>query len=958
MVSAIHIRILKFLLGILPGIIPVVFHAQNPAYQTYKNKDLPVPYFTGIDELADGRLAFSSWAGLCTYDGKNFEHYSISDGMPSISVQSTFLDSHGRFWMHTARGLCYLENDRIISLNTINPKLRPYNNIKQLYVSKEDTVYLEYSHIDEKISVQIYSSEANPNSWDKIKVQSTRELKLRNIDRPTELISTIALGQDRAKNLVNVFIGKKNKKKITYTIQPGQLLKGDVKSFNNFAIFFVLNHLIIFRDNELIREMTFDDNIHYFKLIGKELWVMFENGGVARYNDYLSDKPDYLFREKEFIQIWDIFKDFSDGYWFLCAAENGLIYVPDLTNQRLEIGKELHNSTIATATVYNDSLFIGYFDGSIGLLNNHTLPNEKMVHHDPGKVFAMDLTFSHQNRVYASYRSGLFKYDSKEEQFKLISNVPCASVGRDTKGKLYLGLGTGGVAYLQNDQLIRISNTPPLSINKYYVSGKDTMLTTHSDRGLFIQKNGRWKKYSDATFFNQFVGHYQFGKTEVYTSYGTGLLFTSQGDSLYLSKKDGLISELINSVYRDQSGTYWIATGKGINWIKISQDLKKFEIGPPIRKNQNVLEIFEFKGQIWYSNYMGIETLNRNEKKLNYRLRVKPVTKAKQDRQGVYLLENDQIGFRFRAIHFNEDENIVYEYQLKGKSEDWITTTEEQIQFSLPSGSYEFLVRVKGQPATSEAILFVVPTPFWKSWWFILTVLIVIASIIWRIVYSRLKQRRLKHQLMESELKALRAQMNPHFTFNSLNSIQNFILKNEGDLAISFIQDYSMLVRMMLEHSSLEYISLQQELEAMELYLKIEQWRMNYKFDYQIHVAENLDSSYHRVPSMILQPFIENAIWHGISLKEGKGKISINASLEQGFLHILVEDDGVGRATSEKLKSSYRAKHKSMGIKLSENRLKILSQSDSKKYQIRIIDLFDQGTPSGTRVHIQYELRD
>jgi len=196
--------------------------------------------------------------------------------------------------------------------------------------------------------------------------------------------------------------------------------------------------------------------------------------------------------------------------------------------------------------------------------------------------------------------------------------------------------------------------------------------------------------------------------------------------------------------------------------------------------------------------------------------------------------------------------------------------------------------------------------------------------------------------------------MNPHFSFNTMNSIQYFILENKPDEALDFISRYSKLVRMILYNSSEEKISVQQELEALKLYLEIEQMRLDNKFSYEIIVSDDINPNYQRMPSMILQPYVENAIWHGISNKKNNGKIIVGIKLSKRGLICYVEDDGIGRAKAEEIKSNYKTKHKSFGMDITKERLRLMNNTFNENMGVTIIDLKDEDNRAiGTRIEIK-----
>jgi LytS/YehU family sensor histidine kinase len=212
----------------------------------------------------------------------------------------------------------------------------------------------------------------------------------------------------------------------------------------------------------------------------------------------------------------------------------------------------------------------------------------------------------------------------------------------------------------------------------------------------------------------------------------------------------------------------------------------------------------------------------------------------------------------------------------------------------------------------------------------------------------------LKQKGTELEMQALRAQMNPHFIFNSLNSINRFILQNNKAQASEYLTKFSKLVRMILQNSQASLITLENELESLELYLELEALRFNYHFDYKISVPKNMDISVLKVPPLILQPYVENAIWHGLMHKEEKGQLDIEVTEQTDHLYFKITDDGVGREKAAALASKSATKHKSMGLRITAHRIAILQNSEALNSPVTINDLVDAGgNAAGTEVTIK-----
>lgn len=334
----------------------------------------------------------------------------------------------------------------------------------------------------------------------------------------------------------------------------------------------------------------------------------------------------------------------------------------------------------------------------------------------------------------------------------------------------------------------------------------------------------------------------------------------------------------------------------------------------------------------------------------------------------VLTYEQNNLSFDLTAIHLQYPEDITYQHFLVGSDEDWSPLSNRtNISYSnLPPGNYSLHARacVKGAAcAEARPIIIRILTPFWMETWFALALvasgvlfLLFIFWLVLRNVKRRARERserlRLERDVFEVEQKALRLQMNPHFIFNTLNSIQGLIASQDNKTARLYLSRFSRLMRQILENSREDLIPMEEELAALKHYLELEQFTHENCFDWEVDCPDELLEEL--VPPLILQPFAENSIVHGI-VPKGKGTIRIKISEEDSTLVMSIEDDGIGRAASaaSKLPGST---HKSAGLDVTKERLAMLSNSTGSGGTITFIDLRDSETAKGTRVEIRLPL--
>jgi LytS/YehU family sensor histidine kinase len=215
------------------------------------------------------------------------------------------------------------------------------------------------------------------------------------------------------------------------------------------------------------------------------------------------------------------------------------------------------------------------------------------------------------------------------------------------------------------------------------------------------------------------------------------------------------------------------------------------------------------------------------------------------------------------------------------------------------------------------------------------------------------EKTRINKQMAELELQALRSQMNPHFMFNSLNSIKNYILKNETTKAAEYLSNFSHLIRMILQNSREKTVSLQEELDTLLLYIDLEKMRFRDGFEFTCQIDDRVPIAQVQIPPMIVQPFIENAIWHGLLHKEGDRHLVLRIREDHDAVLCEIEDDGIGRQAASEIKSKSATQYKSMGMGITQDRITLLNSMNALGIQIEVIDKTDEaGHAGGTLVKI------
>lgn len=325
--------------------------------------------------------------------------------------------------------------------------------------------------------------------------------------------------------------------------------------------------------------------------------------------------------------------------------------------------------------------------------------------------------------------------------------------------------------------------------------------------------------------------------------------------------------------------------------------------------------------------------------------------------------QQNVLTFEFSTLDFLNPEKARYSYKLEGFDPNWSALSPKHTvtYTNLDGGEYTFWVRTlnkTGQWNRPIAFKILIEPPFWKTWWFRALAVGVLLGILYIVYRSKLQQERqeaaFRQQRTEAETKALRAQMNPHFVFNCMNTIEYYILSNQSHKASIFLQNFSLLVRNVLENSQFDLIFLSHELETLQLYLDLEKERAEDKFTYQIQLSQSLPLTT-QIPPLLLQPFVENAILHGLRHKtDGQGLLLIKLWATTDRLWIHIEDNGVGREAATEINRRQSRKKQSLGMKVTADRIAALPLATGQAPAA--FEIEDLPPPHGTRVLINLPL--
>jgi ligand-binding sensor domain-containing protein len=466
---------------------------------------------------------------------------------------------------------------------------------------------------------------------------------------------------------------------------------------------------------------------------------------------------------------------------------------------------------------------------------------------------------------------------------------------------------------------------------------------------------------------------------------GVARIDMASGKSELLTTADGLSNNTTYSILKDNSGNCWITTNQGISrYNPVTRQFRQFGKSEGLRIEEFNSDGFFMSpdGEMFFAGMGGVvsffpDTINLSTE--NKQISPLMITEilvsgiARHFQKAVYETDtlwlqkgDDNFRLGFACLDFRDAEKIRYRYRLSGEENEF-TETNHRNRFvnyaNLSPGRYLFELEStnsEGDWVASRKLLIVIPPFYYQTRWFLaLIVALSVVLILW-MIYSYNRQLRLRFEQKHSQLRleSLRGQMNPHFIFNTLNSINYFISQNDRLSANRYIADFSRLMRTILGNMTSDYIPFSKEFESINDYLKLEHLRFSDKFDYSIEVQEgHADEGLLVFPGMV-QPFVENAIWHGVRGLEGrKGMVKVSFYREGSLiLRCTITDDGIGRKLSQQRKSSLHLHH-SRGLKIVQERLNIVNALSKSSCKISFEDLYPDRDETGTNVTIDIPCR-
>jgi ligand-binding sensor domain-containing protein/anti-sigma regulatory factor (Ser/Thr protein kinase) len=938
-------------------------------------------------------------------------YYTTRDGLPSNSVYRTIIDNRGFLWIATENGIGRFDGKNFRNYTTVQGL--PDNEITDIFADSSNVIWatpfgktMAYYNAQK----DRFENEETDRELSKIELANTNRgnvlvnggVAICNNERNLFVYRN---GKTAVyKNLMNTLKSVPPHRVIDYA--PGKYLLVCVDSlryvegnrivktvpqgipffnseyFNNTIYLSSrksITRLQLSSSGEVIsnktQQLPFD--IRIFCKTGRHLAVTSYNN-----NTYLLDTATLELKENILndVAVRNVLEDNFGNIW-ISTLQNGLIKIQQKRISSFTAKKEMLQNFNAVV-VKKGRIITGNNNGELYAYDGVYTVKKITLNNSLNADGWVRNIIECGAGLYVASQTGSFLLDSKTLQVKKAYQYGTARMNRSPKAAIRINdsvlcLGGHSVAYLYNIITEKVIDS---------ITKRVTALTASNQGQVYIGSNsGLYKWAGDSLLY--------FGRQHKALTYRINALactpdnFICAGlgsDSLVILKDDRLVASIplgvvipgnfCKSLYSNKAGEIWLGTNKGINRIVFDYTNNVFTFSNTflgrtdglLGDQVNDIDIYNDTAYIATNEGVSFLPASLALPINNITTFITRVSISNSDTlvQGSYSLPYDKnnVSIELAAVDLT-GYYPVFEYRLNNGN--WIKLENNILALnSLGYGGNKIetrAVRRDGKPSTQVAVIsFFIKTPFWKSSLFwLLTVLTAFGLTIFLLQRRNRQKQRVavekvstEKKLTELEMQALKAQINPHFVFNCLNSIKGFIFEKDYKQADKYLDKFSDLLRSTLDNSSSAIISLKEEVKYLDNYLQLEKLRFDEKFEYSIAVADGIDKNDCYVPAMLLQPYVENAVRHGIRFLQGKmGQINISVTKENEYLTCSIADNGIGREKALALRNQMHTEYQSRGMQLSKRR------ADLYHIEQQIIDETDaQGMASGTTILLKIPL--
>ncbi|HVS98677.1 MAG TPA: histidine kinase [Puia sp.] len=959
------------LLGILCVLaLPRIALSQEYSYTHYDIADgLAGSSAYCITQDSDGFIWIGTDAGVSRFDGAHFRNFTTKDGLPDLEVLQIFGDSKGRVWMAPFRNaVCYYYQGRIHNSQNDSTlrKMRLRENIQSFAEDAQGNILIQ-----EKKALHILKADGSYIRMDSLDHQPVWH---------SEVASASIAGN------FQVQVGPS-----VIEFSPERLVrKTRIGYWDDVPAYIAMNPSIVaylgwpfaytfysFAGKRVITQ-PYDPKHHAhisFSILDDSLVYSNEALGTTEYNIHTGQTRQFL----PGVRVSKVFRDRFGNVWFTSLGRGLFRLISNDTRLiRLPVGSR-EQSSVLSITRSRDELWVG---GDRENIFRISLPGMSL--HD-GKFFNL---FS-SNRVLYIDTIGSDKMIAGTD-YGLIEGT------RGLRCITHFYTGVKSVVHLGDTALLvgcswgagtvhlpdfRIADTLWRERTTVVFCSKDTIYVGTLN-GLYRSVHGgppidlgaqdpflrrRISSIAESPDGTLWIASYD----------DAGIIGFKDGrQTISLTTRQGLTSDFCRTL-SIHGNSLWVGTDKGLNRVRLD------EPGYPVTQfttrdglaSDMINTIYIDSSRVYVGTPEGLNYFNENKMtgESHCLLYLLSVANGDKDRIAdtnhlVIPYSDRRVRFEFAAIDFRADGDVTYRYRLAGLDDKWTQTKENFLEYpNMPSGDYALELQAIDKFGVHSRLLSIpleVTARLWERTWFILTAWLASLAVLWLLISFRIRRIRRRQQekdrlLLEMnrlENTALKSQMNPHFIFNCLNSIQQSIFSGDTASANSYIAGLARLIRMTLHNSSRSFVHIDDEIDYLSSYLQLEKMRFKEKIDYEITIDPSIDRAAALIPPMLIQPYVENSLVHGLGPKKaGKGRIAIRIDKVGSRLIVTIEDNGVGRDAAAA--AAQPAGHPSVGMALTKDRIDILNKLYERPFSITVADLKDDhDRPTGTRIVIDLPL--
>jgi hypothetical protein len=903
-----------------------------------------------------GYMWFGTDQGVSRFDGYRFRNFGREEGLTSHVIFTIKEDTDKNIWMSSMTGEVFIyRNEKLIEYpynDCILRYKRDYYSSKLLHIDQEGTAYFDLKYvgilqIDKHGNTKLYS---NPAPLMYLILPMKDAVVASNLYRVREVrLSPVPVPTDPDYYMpIAYYESDSSAKFITSTgYQHGAFSIFLVDTLSQVYLLSLYNQYLVLKGDTILADVKDAAQFNGIKVTkeGEILCAMHKKAGLRKYNslqDLLSNKYTVLLPDK-FCSYVVIDKD--GGLW-VSTLENGIYYCknPNLAVFGSNTGLS-DEYIISLALAGERKFYLGLRNGNVAYLDLDQSICRELQYSEKFYQLPVDLNYDSihnclltgsawmdQSLNSTAYRrkdgdinalTKIFKFGNRMSQnyiyahnYNVLHNIDLTSRRHE-------------ILYQEKDR------------NRIYsiFLSKDSTFWVGKQSGLFIYKAGQMRHCGlEHPVFHSRIEELEEleDSTLVLGTKGYGLVFLKGKSFMFINKIHGLTSDFINDLHKDQDGTLWIATNMGLNRLDFLDGqyaLYKYTTSNGLPANE-IYKIDSYIENTWIATRKGLVCIPE-------------ITPAGSDTQplitGYYIngqfynsiskkvkYRDNDIKIEFITLNYNQEGKVPYRYRLRGNM-PWTITLQPGAEFmSLGHGTYNFEVQSQNERgiwSNSTVVSFRILPPIYLDFrfWILISFLIILFTYLfirWRV--QRFKESiNIRYAMDDLKRKAIQAQMNPHFIFNALNSIQSYVLHEDKFNALHYLNMFSELIRKTLTMSDRKEISLVEVSQYLDQYLSLEKLRFEDKFDYTITIDPSIDSYETYMPPLLIQPLVENAVVHAFEDIKYKGEIKVDFKVnDQGYLEVIVSDNGKGFDIH-----NIKERHQSFGLDSVRRRLEILDQN-------------------------------